>query len=222
MKTNNKILKLSLAILVALGISGCGNLQGVIGSPAQEQQKQRTKSEYPQFSEAFMAKMPPVQDGSFFSDLRVSFQTYGLAYQVSEFKRNTDDLSYKELVNKYLVSGLATNNTQYKAFMQTAKELNLNVKKYRNGIWNILAPNLSSLVYRAGGKMSNINGLDYVYIAFDENKEIKAIFTYEHIFFFGSLQTQHEQLWALVYFGSSAIKAQQILNNDILDKFEVK
>lgn len=235
------LLKYALFCVLCFGISACNNatLNAITDSvkPSTQQKKARAASGYAEFTEAFMAKMPAVEEG-FFGSVEVRFSENGdaLSYKVKEFKgefeandwgRKGSGELYQKLVSSYLTSDISTNNLQFKAFMQVCSELGLKVKKYRN---DLLSKTRISLPYYNQGNYdpttktsrSFDHNLDYIYLAFDKNGVIKVVFTYEHEFFYGNNGVKHEAMWALFWYGSAAVKAQQVFNNDLLDRYEVK
>lgn len=229
----------ALSLGFVLGISACSTMSDVASSikPSTQQKKAMEASQYPEFTKAFMAKMPELESG-FFSSTETKFSQNGdaMIYRVDELKRNniTNDWGrkgnaelYQKALSDYLNSGVAESNKQYQAFVKSCEELGLSVKKYRN---DLLKSSRLSLPYYNKGNYDSINNtsrkylrdLDYIYLAFDKNNQIKVVFTYEHEFFFGNHGVIHESMWALIWYGSAAIKAQQAFNNDLLDRYEVK
>lgn len=235
-----KLLLNAFILCFIFGISACGidfsNIADDL-KPSSQQQKAMNASEYPEFTKAYMAQMPALESG-FFGSSDVKFAENGdaMIYKVKEFQSNfeandwglkSSNEAYKKVLNKYLTSDLATNNSQFKAFVQVCNELSLKVKKYRNDLLSktrIYLPyyNQGNYDSKTGTKRVFEHNLDYIYLAFDKNNEIKVIFTYEHEFFYSNNGVKHEKMWALLWYGSSAIKAQQAFNNDLLDRYEVK
>ena len=227
------------AAAIFVGLTACSTMGEVASSlkPSTQQKKAMQASQYPEFTKAFMAKMPELESG-FFSSSEAKFSDNGdaMIYKVDELKRNniTNDWGrkghaelYQKALSDYLNSGVAETNKQYQAFVKTCTELGLSVKKYRNAL---LTGSRLSLPYYNQGNYDSINktsrkylrDLDYIYLAFDKGGQIKVVFTYEHEFFFGNNGIIHDSMWALIWYGSAAMRAQQAFDNDWLSKYEVK
>lgn len=238
------VFSLTMLVIVSFAFLGCETTSGSLAdtlkksvSPGAQQEKARSASQYLEFTEAYMAKMPK-QESGFLSSSEVYFHSdgVGMSYKVGEFKevfenndwgRTPKSVTKQRVLDKYLIDDIPTTNAQYKAFLAVCGELGLSVKKYRNDLLKFLyLPKISSnqdfYDQLNNSNRSFVQNMDFVWLGFDKNGEIKVIFSYEHEIFDSKQGTRHANMWALIWYGSSAKRAQQSLNNDLLSKYEVR
>ncbi|CUU90720.1 Uncharacterised protein [Campylobacter hyointestinalis subsp. hyointestinalis] len=210
-----------LPALLAIFMSGCAMMN-------QQNLNNIQNSEYPEFTQKFASKLPPFKSSLSFdmnsSILKVDFESNNIrGYLKLPNSVYYSDFGPATLEKKYLASTISQDSIYLKVFKDVSSELGLDIKKYKSGI-NKYFLNQMPVVNAEIANLSSKTKINYLmdntYIAYDKEGNMRAILAYYHTFFYAAGGTGSQNVYNVIYFGSAARYAEQILGNDVLNKYE--
>lgn len=238
-----KFLTLLTLGLVAFTLNACTTASSVFSKIVEEMdegktnQKNALQSEYPEFTSKYFAIFP-LKEG-FVARASVDVRTDVIFHRIDrqDYPNENVRIVYndylgrgensKELYDNYEHSNMATNTPQYKAFRQITKELGLEVKEYRATMSKYffnsmpLSGKFVPQNNRGTAYYTVINDWDKIYIAYDKEGKMKIIFAYSHQIKYANHSTE-QQMAAFMWFGTALKRAENLLNNDVLARYELR
>lgn len=208
-----KMKVLFFVLVLGLGFNACSLMYQVEADHIYD-------SQYPEFSEAYLERMPPTERlidilnprsdavQMYFDEtsLSIPLDLKGNLYS----SRLSNTQAKATLLRNYRASGISEENLQLQSFLEICKEeLNLKVKAYDSKVnkafllsFPVVTQSLDSDAYMSYELALDV---DKTYVAYDENGKAKVIFAYYHNFSGDFEQTIHEA-FAVVFYGDATDK----------------
>ncbi|OCR98950.1 hypothetical protein A9K75_09150 [Campylobacter fetus subsp. testudinum] len=210
-----------LPALLVIFMSGCAMMN-------QQNLNNIKNSEYPEFTQKFAQKLPPFASSLSFdmnsSMLKVNFGSNNIEGNIKlPNSIYYSDFGPKTLEKNYLASTISQDSIYLKVFKEVSSELGFEIKKYKSGINKYFLnkmPVVNATIANLTAKTSINYLMDNTYIAYDKEGNMRVILAYYHTFFHAAGGTGSQDVRNVIYFGSAARYAEQILDNDVLKKYE--